>query len=136
MNTDSLEQAFTGALSVVTGGEGNWDDFYGFFDETALFVNEDIPFVLDQAALQDHMGFIADGMDTLEWVLREPTYQVFGDTGLISAELTVRGKPKSAGFRQRHSVLTAVCHWDGSTWRGVNLHTSTMLSHIYHMSPG
>jgi hypothetical protein len=48
----------------------------------------------------------------------------------------VRGKPKNTGFRQRHGVLTAVCYWDGQRWRGANLHTSTLLSHIYHASPG
>lgn len=135
MDTQSLERAFSDALAVFTG-TGTYDAFYDFFDDDALLVNEDIPFILDKTAYRDHMGFLDENMDTLEWVLRQPNYQVFGDTGLVSAELTVRGKPKSQGFRQRHSVLTAVCYWDGTNWRGANLHTSTLLAHIYHMSPG
>ena len=135
MNEQSLQRDFTKALAVFTG-DGTYDDFYQFFDSEALMVNEDNPFILDKDSYQDHITFLDSNMESLEWVLRETRYQVFGDTGLISAELTVRGKPKSQGFRQRHSVLTAVCYWDGSQWRGANLHTSTLLAHIYQMSPG
>jgi hypothetical protein len=135
MNIQTLERDFNKAVSVFTD-DGSYDDFYGFFDADALMVNEDNPFIMDQAAYQDHMSFLADSMDTLEWVIRQPTFQVFADTGLVTAELTVRGKPKNDGFRQRHCVMSAVCYWNGSKWRAANLHTSTLLAHIYQMSPG
>ncbi len=135
MDAQTLERDFSSALAVFTG-DGSYDDFFAFFEDDALLVNEDIPFILDKDAYKDHMGFLAENMSMLEWIVREPRYQVYGDTGIVSAELTVRGKPNNAGFRQRHSVMTAVCHWNGSAWRGANLHTSTLLAHIYHMSPG
>ncbi|MDG2243306.1 MAG: nuclear transport factor 2 family protein [Rhodospirillaceae bacterium] len=135
MDTQTLERDFNNAFSVFTG-EGNYEDFYGFFDPDALMISEDNPFIMDQIAFRDHMSFLASNMEILEWVLRQPTYQVFNDTGLVTADLTVRGKPKSHGFRQRHSVLSAICYWNGSEWRGANLHTSTLLAHIYEMSPG
>jgi hypothetical protein len=135
MNQQTLEREFTAALAVFEG-KGTLDAFLDFFDDEALMVNEDIPFVLDKTAYRDHLGFLAASIDKLEWVLHKPAYLVIDGSAVVSAELTVRGKPKNAGFRQRHSVLTAVCHWDGKRWRGANLHTSTLLAHIHHASPG
>lgn len=135
MNNKTLENQFNKAISIFTK-QGNYSDFFDFFDEDALIVNEDVPFVLDKPSYQDHIEFLAASMQNLEWVIRRPEYLVFEDTGLVTAELTVRGKPLNHGFRQRHCVLSAVCYWKDDKWHGANLHTSSLLSHIYEMSPG
>ena len=135
MNKRTLEDQFNKAISVFTQ-KGEYQDFFDFFNEDALIVNEDIPFVLDKPSYQDHIKFLANSMQNLEWVLRRPEFHLFENTGLVTADLTVRGKPTNAGFRQRHCVLSAVCYWKEAKWHGANLHTSSLLSHIYHMSPG
>jgi hypothetical protein len=135
MNQQTLEGDFSAALAVFTTG-GKLEDFLGFFDDDALMVNEDTPFILDKASYRDHLNFLMSSIDRLEWAVRQPSFLAIDGSGVVSAELTVRGKPKNTGFRQRHGVMTALCYWDGKRWRGAALHTSTLLAHIHHASPG
>lgn len=137
MDKQSLERDFGAALKPFTG-EADMTHFFDFFADNALVQLEDIPFLLDNSALQDQVAFVTGHMESLKWIIHRPDYKVFGTTGVVSADLAIRGKPKSSGFRQRHCVLTAVCHWDSAEnrWRGLSLHTSTLDAHIHHASPG
>ena len=135
MNNETLENNFNKAISAFTNN-GNIEDFYNFFDKESLMINEDIPFILDKESYKDHINFLKNNMSNLEWVIRKPVFQVFENTGLITAELTIRGKPENQGFRQRHSVLSCVCYLSENNWKCATLHTSTLLSHINHASPG
>lgn len=134
MNQQTLERDFMAAIAAFNAG-GARAGFYDFVDDAALMVNEDIPFVLDKAAYRDHIEFLAASIDRMEWIIRDPRYRVAEGSGIVSAEMTARGVAKTAGFRQRHGVLTAVCAWSGQRWRAINIHTSTLLAHIYHASP-
>jgi hypothetical protein len=134
MNRETLERDFMAAIAAFNAG-GARAGFYDFIDDAALMVNEDIPFVLDKAAYRDHVEFLAASIDRMEWIIRAPRFRAADGSGIVSAEMTARGVAKTAGFRQRHGVLTAVCAWDGQRWRAVNIHTSTLLAHIHHASP-
>ena len=136
MSIKDLERSFNNAISAF-GNDGKIEDFYNFFDSDSLMINEDIPFILDKESYKDHTEFLRKNMNNLEWVIRKPTFQIFDNTtGLVTADLTVRGKPNDQGFRQRHSVLSCVCYLNDDKWKCGTLHTSTMLSHINHASPG
>ncbi len=135
MSVKNLERDFNKAISAFGKG-GKIEDFYNFFDPQSLMINEDIPFILDKGSYKDHTEYLRNNMNNLEWVIRKPSFQVFDTTGLITSDLTVRGKPNNQGFRQRHSVLSCVCYLTKGNWKCGTLHTSTMLSHINHASPG
>lgn len=137
MDQQTLKRDFGAALAPFTS-DGDIGSFFNFFADNAIVQMEDVPFLLDKTALKDQVAFVAEHMESLKWVLHRPEYKTFGTTGIVSADLAIRGKPKSSGFRQRHCVLTAVCAWDADAnkWRGLSLHTSTLDAHIHHASPG
>lgn len=136
MNLTTLEAAFREAFAVFWG-KGTIEDFYGFFDERGAFVDEDSPFLLDKKLFQDHVDFHVKGnWDALEWIPREPRFQVIGRTGIVTCYFTLRGKPRDSGFRLRHGVCSALCYWDGRQWRGATLHLDPLLGHIRDASPG
>jgi hypothetical protein len=136
MDTASLEAAFRKAFGVFWG-KGTIEDFYAFFDDAGFMIDEDTPFVLTKALFKEHVDFHLAGMWTqLEWIPREPKFDVIDTTGLISTYFTLRGKPTDAGFRLRHGVCTVLCHWDGKEWRAGLLNIDPLLGHIHDASPG
>jgi len=136
MDATSLEAAFRRAFGVFWG-KGTIDAFYDFLDEEGSFVDEDTPFVLNKALFREHVDFHLGGMwSSLEWIPREPRFDVFGTTGLVSTYFTLRGKPKDAGFRLRHGLCTVVCHWDGRQWRAGLVNLDPLSGHIVDASPG
>lgn len=135
MNTQSLEEAFRKAFGVFWGA-GSVEDFSDFFDEEALMIDEDTPFVLSKAQFKDHLDFHLAGMWTqLEWLPRDSEFAVIDSTGLVSTYFSFRGKPTDAGFRLRHGVCTLLCHWDGKAWRAGLLNIDPLLGHIVDASP-
>jgi hypothetical protein len=137
MNETSLREAFT-KIFAAFGTAENRELFLAFFDERAMFVDEDNPVPMDKAGFVDHLDFRMSGV--WESVALKPWSEiakVFGTTGLVTGHFTLRGKPKSAGFRQRHGNFSLVCAWDAGRreWRGVKLHLSPLQSHIHHASP-
>jgi hypothetical protein len=136
MDAASLEAAFRSAFAVFWG-KGKVEDFYGFFEEAALMIDEDTPFLLSKEQFVEHVNFHLNGLwSSLEWIPRAPECAVFGTTGLISTNFTLRGKPRDAGFRLRHGLCTAVCQWDGKAWRGLSLNIGVLTGHIVDASPG
>jgi hypothetical protein len=135
MDARSLEAAFTKAFAVFQG-KGSIDDFYAWFDDAAFMLDEDTPFVLDKALFREHVGFHLGMWERLEWIPRDPKFEVVDGTGIVSTYFTFRGKPKGSGFRLRHGVCTVLCHWDGREWRAGMLNIDTLLGHIVDASPG
>ena len=137
MDAATLERDWRAALTPLAD-DGDTGPLLGFFEDAALFVDEDNPFVLDRAGFDDHMRFHASGIwDHMVLRTQEQRFDVFGTTGLVSCLITRRGKPRDGGFRQRHGVGTFVCHWDETAgrWRGTCLHLSTLLAHTNKCSP-
>lgn len=138
MDKTSLERDWRAAFAPLTGG-GDRQRFLNFFDPAARFVDEDNPFIMDYGQFADHLAFHGSGIwESFTWKPRDPVVQVFGSTGLVSGNFTLRGKPADAGYRQRHGVFTVVCAYDAArkSWTGLCLHFSPMLSHIHSNSPG
>ena len=137
MDQATLEQHWRKGFGPLWN-KGGIDTLYDFFEDGALFVDEDNPFLLDKENFIDHLTFHRSGLwESVLWRSREERFQVFGTTGLVSCDFTTRGKPTDAGFRQRHGVCTVTCRWDDDAgqWRGVCLHLSTLLSHINACAP-
>ncbi len=135
MDAASLESAFRKGFGVFWG-KGTLEDFYAFFDDGGFMIDEDTPFVLDKAQFREHVDFHVNGMWTsIEWIPRDPRFDVFGATGVVSTYFTLRGKPKDAGFRLRHGLCTVVCHWDGQGWRAGTLNIDPLSGHIVDASP-
>lgn len=138
MNQETLQSAFKAAFAVFWGA-GAIEGFLAFIDDDALIIDEDNPFVLDKTAFKDHLDFHLGGnWEALGWKAWKPDFRIVGETGLISSNFTLRGKPKDSGFRQRHGVISVVCHFDSGSrqWKAGTLHLSPLLSHIHHASPG
>lgn len=138
MDVASLQSAFRKGFGVFWGA-GTLEDFYGFFDERALMVDEDSPFVLEKRQFEDHVNFHVQGSwESIAWIPYETQYLVVGDTGIVLTGFTLRGKPKSVGFRLRHGLASVACRYDEQSraWRGVALMLDPLLGHIVHASPG
>ena len=138
MNEASLREAFAKTFDGFRRAESK-AAFLSFFDERALFVDEDNPVPMDKAGFADHLDFHTSGVwESIGWKPRDEAVKVFGTTGLVTGHFTVRGKPKNAGFRQRHGNFSVICAWDASSrsGRGLKLAQSPLLSHRHHMAPG
>jgi hypothetical protein len=136
MDATTLEAAFQKAFAVFHG-KGTTTDFFAFLDDAGYMIDEDVPFVLDKSQFREHVEFHMSGMwSSLEAVPREPRFTVVGTTGVISANLTIRGKPRDSGFRLRHCLMSLVCYWDGGQWRALSLNIDPLSGHIVDASPG
>ena len=137
MNPETLEQAFRKGFGVFWN-KGTVENFYDFFDDRALMVDEDTPFLLEKPAFKEHVDFHLSGIwDKLEWIPRDPKFVVVGSTGIVNTYFTLRGKPKDAGFRLRHGIVTIVCSYDAaaSQWRAASMLLDPLLGHIENASP-
>ncbi len=140
MKTDSntLEAAFRDAFAFFSGTAG-LDALLDFFDQRALFIDEDHTSVLDKAAFGDHLGFHLDGCwESRQLITYQPRFVVAGSTGVVTTYYTLRGKPVNAGFRLRHGIASVSCYCDRhrDQWRAMSLVLGPMISHIHNASPG
>ncbi|MEM7543790.1 MAG: nuclear transport factor 2 family protein [Pseudomonadota bacterium] len=130
-----LQVSFTGWGEAL--GAGDLDAFYGAIDEAAVIYDEDIPFRLDKASFVDHIGFHASGLwESFAWVPREVKFTEHGDCGIVSGFATFRGKPKDAGFRQRHMGFSQTWVKKGAAWKLVCWHQGPLHGQIEGASPG
>ena len=137
MDRTTLERDFRKAFGIFWG-QGTIEDFYNFFDERALMVDEDTPFLLEKTAFKEHVDFHLSGIwEKLEWLPRDPRFMVIGKTGVVTSYFTLRGKPKSAGYRLRHGLVSVTCYYDESTrqWRAASMLLDPILGHIEQASP-
>lgn len=138
MDTDSLRAAFDKGFGILTES-GTPEDFFDFIAEDALFIDEDMPLVLDKTQLRDHIGFHTNDIwERIYTTWRDLSVEVYGSTGAISANYQLRGKPRDAGYRQRDGMISLLCHYDDTAgrWTLLKCHMGPILSAIYHSSPG
>jgi hypothetical protein len=130
----SLRAAFDRLSKTLNGGDV--EGFLALRHDRAVVIDEDSPFVLDKALFREHVDFHLSGMWTaLEWLPREPKFEVIGTTGVVSTYFTLRGKPKDAGFRLRHGLCTVCCNWDGAQWRAGMFNIDPLSGHVVDASP-
>lgn len=132
---ESLRAAFAALTKAL--GTGDLDGFYGLIDENAYIFDEDIPFLLSKADFKNHIDFHLTGIwESFAWVPRGPEIRAFGDTGIVAGFTVFRGKPKDAGFRQRHIAFTQGWARRGGDWKLINWHQSPIDGHVLEGSPG
>lgn len=135
----SLKEAFYSAIGFYSG-ETSLDEFLDFFDERALIVDDDHTSVLQKASFKDHLSFhLGSGMwESRALIAYEPVFKIIGDTGLITSNYTMRGKPVDSGFRLRHGVCSFSCFYTGEKngWRAMSMFLGPMTSYIRNASPG
>lgn len=137
MDQQSLEAAVRDALAHFAGG-ADTDAFLAFFDDRALFSDDDQTNVLGKPGFRDHLQFHNNGSwESVELVHYELRAQVSGTSGMVTSYYTLRGKPADAGFRMRHGVCSVSCYFDTaqSRWRGMSLVLGPLLSYIRNASP-
>ncbi len=136
----SLEEAFRIAIHGWRSS-GRSADLLAFLHDEALVIESDTPFVLDKTAYANHLGFHRGGDGTpglweaIDWVAKDVKYALLGRTGIVSGGFSIRGKPRSAGFRLRHGNFSMLCVWDGQQWRALAVTLSPMQSHVLEASP-
>lgn len=130
-----LQAAFDTLSGALAGGD--LEGFYGLMHEDAMIVDEDIPFLGGKAAFQDHIAWHVSGIwEAFQWYPRQAQVICHGDTGAVVGYATFRGKPRDAGFRQRHMFFSQGWAREQGRWVLVNWHQSTLDGHILDASPG
>jgi ketosteroid isomerase-like protein len=116
---------------------GNLDQFYSLMDDSAIIIDEDIPFRLTKTEFKNHINFHIGGIwETFSWQDRNPQFRVFEDTGIVASYATFRGKPVDSGYRQRHMAFTQGWHRSSNGWKLINWHQSPFDGHVLEASPG
>jgi len=134
-STRSLKTAFEGWAKALNTGD--LDTFWAWFDKNCEVLDEDYPWRMNRAEFIDHIGFHSrDLWEFFEWIPREVKIQVRGTTGHVSGFSTFRGKPRDAGFRQRHMGFTITWFHDSSGWHLLSWHQSPLAGRILGASPG
>lgn len=131
----SLRSAYEAFIACLANAD--IEGFYAVIDDDVVILDEDIPYPLSKQGFQDHISF--HGPQNWEGFLykpREYKLAVQGDTGVIAGYSTFRGKPRDAGYRQRHMMFSQGWRKDGQGWRLVSWHQSPLDGHILGVSPG
>ncbi len=131
----ALAATFERLSQSLNAGDGA--AFLAVFDERAICIDEDAPFRMDKAGFVEHLGFHdSTTWENFAWVPREARHLVRGDSGFTAGTVTFRGKPRDAGFRQRHMLITITWHRDAGVWRIVSFHQTPVWGHVDGASPG
>jgi ketosteroid isomerase-like protein len=134
---DTAEFAAAFRAFVQTLATGNLDAFYATIHDSAVIIDEDIPFRLTKAGFKAHIDFHVGGIwENFSWQDRNPQFRVFGSTASVASFATFRGKPVDAGYRQRHMAFTQGWHKFRDSWRLISWHQSPFDGHILEASPG
>jgi hypothetical protein len=102
----------------------------------AIVIDNDAPLPMDRTDYADHLAFHRPVWETRALVPYDITLRQIGDTGIATAYVMDRGKPKSAGFRIRPSYVTAVFARTGGEWQAVGLHIGPLNGQLIDISPG
>ena len=138
LSESGLRGAFEDGFGALMG-DGDMNEFFDFVADDALFIGEDSPLILDRDGLRDHIGFHQSGIwERVYFTFRDMSYDVYGQVGAISGNFQLRGKPTDAGYRQRDGMVSVTCYFDerSGKWNVIRCHFSSLLSAIYHSSPG
>lgn len=102
----------------------------------AIVIDNDAPLPMGRADYADHLAFHRPHWESRALVPYDITLRQIGETGIATAYVMDRGKPKNAGFRIRPSYVTAVFARAGGGWQAVGLHIGPLNGQLIDISPG
>lgn len=124
--------ALTNALAT-----GDLDGFYGLILDDAVILDEDLPFRVDRAGFQAHIGFHGpDNWEGFAWKPDHVEVREHGSTGVIVGFSMFRGKPRDSGFRLRPMMFSQSWIEEPDGWRVASWHQSPIVGHVSAQSPG
>ena len=121
------EQSLRTAFDKLTGcfERGDVAGFMAGLDPGLTMFDEDIPFRLDKAGFQQHVGLLAGNMESMAFIPHDTRLAVHGQTGVVDGYFDFRGKPTAATA----SVMAAsLWPWRGRTPRGPSWPSTSPLS--------
>ena len=133
MNEQSLRAAFEGLMECFA--KGDVEGFMAGLDAGLTMFDEDIPFRLDKAGFQQHVGLLAGNMENMAFLPRDTKFAVHGQTGIIDGYFDFRGKPRDGGYRIRYGRFTMTMAWKNNAWTVVAWHLSTLAGAVNGGSP-
>ena len=120
-----------GAIPIISDVEG----FMAGLDPGLAMFDEDIPFRLNKAEFQGHVGLLAQNMESMAFIPRDTKFAVHGQTGVVDGYFDFRAKPKDSGYRIRYGRFTMTLAWKNSAWTVVAWHLSTLAGAVNGGSP-
>lgn len=102
----------------------------------AIVIDNDAPVPMGRADYADHLAFHRPLWEKREFAPYDMAFRQTGETGIATAYVMDRGKPKNAGFRIRPSYCTAVFARASSGWQAVGLHIGPLNGQLIDISPG
>lgn len=131
----SLEQAFNALVAAL--GRGDLPGFYRLIMPDAAIIDEDLPFRVDRAGFEEHIGFHTSGIwEGFAWKPYAVRFAEQGTTGVVAGFAMFRGKPKDAGFRLRPTLFSQGWVRLVEGWRVASWQQSTVVGHVSNQSPG
>lgn len=103
---------------------------------SAIVIDNDAPVPMDRADYADHLAFHRPLWESRALIPYDVTLRQTGETGIATAYVMDRGKPKNAGFRIRPSYVTAVFARAGGGWQAIGLHIGPLNGQLIDISPG
>jgi len=133
-NSEQLEAAFLAAFSF--DAEQGQTAFEKFLDDNATVIDDDQTNILDKAGWLDHFAFHSAKLwESVEIVHYDIESQIIGETGVVTSNYTIRGKPVDDGFRLRHGVCSASCYLSGDgEWKAMSVVLGPMMSYVRNAS--
>lgn len=125
---DGLREAFLALLDPVTRET--------MLAENAIVIDSDAPFPMTRAEHLDHLAFHRPLWEQRAWHPYDLSTKTAGETGIVTAYLMDRGKPKGAGFRIRPTYCTAIFARTPAGWRAIGLHLGPLSGQLADISPG
>ena len=133
MDETSLRAAFDKLMACFE--RGDVEGFMAGLDPGLAMFDEDIPFRLNKAGFQGHVGLLAQNMESMAFIPRDTKFAVHGQTGVIDGYFDFRAKPKDSGYRTRYGRFTMTLAWKNSAWTVVAWHLSTLAGAVNGGSP-
>ncbi len=102
----------------------------------AIVIDTDAPLPMGRSDHEDHLAFHKPLWEQRVFAPYDVTLRQVGETGIATAYLMDRGKPKDAGFRIRPAYCTAIFARAGGTWQALGLHIGPLNGQLIDISPG
>ncbi len=133
MDEKSLRAAFDSLVACFE--RGDVEGFMAGLDPGLSMFDEDIPFRLDKAGFERHIGLLAANMENMAWIPRDIKFAMHGQAGVIDGYFDFRTKPKDSGYRIRYGRFTMTMAWKDGGWTMVAWHLSTLAGAVNGGSP-